>query len=168
MTEKTIPQLAEELGEIQAIEDGYYYYFPLVNRGGMSPATLRVVADYLDDKNAVWDEQVKLAGRDNINPMWIEGLKLIDKVIVALQAAGFAIHGGEDGGDTRLRFTTRKAAIETVASVDQSHLFFTREGHKSRSVMMIIPGNGEDAICDHSTGDAEFVRVIDAVLAEVV
>lgn len=37
--------------EINILEDGFYYFFP-GNGGGMSASDLRIIADYLDEKNA--------------------------------------------------------------------------------------------------------------------
>ena len=160
---KEIIKLMEERGEIVQLEDGYYHYIQAYDsNGSLSAADLRIIADYLDDENAVWDEICKFAGNPDRLPsmMWQAGLQLIDEMIVKLVEAGFEIQGGDDGGDEVLKFTTRKAAIEMVASVDSSSLFFTREGR--RSVVAVIPGNGEDAILDHSCGDPAFVAAMAA------
>lgn len=160
---KSIIQQATERGEFLQDVDGYYVYCPEMG-GGLSSAVLRILAQHLDDENAVWHEQVKLVGR-NINPLWIEGLKLIDRMIVALHEAGFVLSGGDDGGDEWLPIFTRKQAIEMVASVDESTLRFRNAECQHHHVVWLIPGNGPDAITDHN-GAPEFYKVIDSLTVD--
>ncbi len=41
------------------LEDGYVGYWPLEVRGYMTADDLRIVADYLDERNKEWDEHIK-------------------------------------------------------------------------------------------------------------
>lgn len=56
---KRIEVIAEGRGEFTTMEDGYVYWFPSANGGGCSSAVLRDLADILDRRNQVWDEQVQ-------------------------------------------------------------------------------------------------------------
>lgn len=41
------------------LEDGYVYFFPRRIVGALSAVDLRILADILDDRNAVWAKQVQ-------------------------------------------------------------------------------------------------------------
>lgn len=43
--------------EFTELEDGYLYWFPS-SRGGLEARQLRVIADYLDQHNKHWNEEV--------------------------------------------------------------------------------------------------------------
>jgi hypothetical protein len=40
-------------------DDGYEYYWPQADHGAYSSFDLRTIADYLDELNKGWDEQVR-------------------------------------------------------------------------------------------------------------
>ena len=42
--------------EVVTFEDGFKYYCPSPNLGGLSSRNLRDIADYLDEMNADWQE----------------------------------------------------------------------------------------------------------------
>lgn len=42
---------------IGVLEDGFYYFF--VNKKGLTANNLREIADYLDEKNHKWEEQIE-------------------------------------------------------------------------------------------------------------
>lgn len=44
--------------EIVMLDDGFYFYWPMSNRGALSSHNLREIADLLDTKNKSWDEQI--------------------------------------------------------------------------------------------------------------
>lgn len=46
--------------EIVTFDDGYKYYCPTGNKGGWSSYDLRIIADYLDELNKSWNDQVNL------------------------------------------------------------------------------------------------------------
>ncbi|MEM9512870.1 MAG: hypothetical protein AAF978_09365 [Cyanobacteria bacterium P01_E01_bin.48] len=45
------------LHDIDTSDDGYCYFF--TQRGALSAADLRIIADELDRRNEAWDKQVK-------------------------------------------------------------------------------------------------------------
>ena len=47
----------DEAGDIVFLDDGYMYYY-IPGRGGLSAADLRIIADEVDKRNKLWDEQV--------------------------------------------------------------------------------------------------------------
>ena len=53
-----VVEQAHKSGDIETLEDGYYYFFPSRN-GGLSAQGLRDVANELDRINAEWDKTVK-------------------------------------------------------------------------------------------------------------
>jgi hypothetical protein len=52
---------AESEGELVAGDDGYVVYWPKGCHGAFTAWTLRLFADELDRRNAVWDAQVQAA-----------------------------------------------------------------------------------------------------------
>lgn len=48
-----------KLGEVLCNEDGYYDFWPELRGGYWSAPVLRQIADLLDAKNQLWDEQVQ-------------------------------------------------------------------------------------------------------------
>lgn len=160
---KLIIKTVEECGEILQLEDGFYHYAPR-GGGGIPSWVLRVIADYLDDQNAVWNEVCKYAGEPARLPsqMWQNGMERIDALIVKLLDAGWTIAGVDDGGDELCSCETRRDAIPFIASVAQSTIYFERNG--LRSWVLVIPANGDDVLCDHSTKDEAFVAQMDTVM----
>lgn len=58
MTQKERSRLLSKIiDELIVMDDGYYYWFPRRN-GGLSAATLRGIADIVDEMNRKWDEEV--------------------------------------------------------------------------------------------------------------
>lgn len=161
---KLVIKTVEECGEILQLEDGFYHYAPR-GGGGIPSWVLRVIADYLDDQNAVWNEVCKYAGEPARLPsqMWQNGMERIDALIVKLLDAGWMIAGVDDGGDNALELVHhRRDVIPVIGSVAQSTIYFERDN--KRSWVLVIPANGEDAICDHSTKDESFAAQMDTVM----
>lgn len=44
--------------DIETMEDGYKGWWPLHGSGYLNATDLRIIADYLDELNKAWDEQV--------------------------------------------------------------------------------------------------------------
>ena len=58
MTQKERSRLASKImDELIVMDDGYYYWFPR-RYGGLSAATLRGIADIVDEMNRPWNEEV--------------------------------------------------------------------------------------------------------------
>lgn len=161
---KTIIAMATERGEFIQLEDGFYYYWPK-GSGAISPVNLRAIAAHLDDMNACWQAVCEYTADRQNTQMWVAGIQLIDATIAALQAAGVMVLYGDDGGDKRIALGSRAEAVALVASVAESELYFRHKDHVRNSMMRVIPGNGVEAICDHSEWHADFLRVLQAVLA---
>ena len=53
--ERTISVIKEDCC---MLEDGYLRYWPQQIRGYLSADDLRIIADYLDESNKAWDDQV--------------------------------------------------------------------------------------------------------------
>lgn len=51
-------KLPIEPSELVTFEDGFVYFWPEVNRGGLSSNNLREIADHLDEVNREWSLQV--------------------------------------------------------------------------------------------------------------
>ena len=52
--------LQQRVGELIMMEDGYYEFFPDLERGGYWPTwVLRGIADLVDEKNAEWDASIR-------------------------------------------------------------------------------------------------------------
>lgn len=49
---------AESRREFDMLEDGFYYWFPTPNMGGMQSHHLRWLADELDRRNSAWQKQI--------------------------------------------------------------------------------------------------------------
>lgn len=160
---KHIIKTVEDCGEIIQLEDGFYHYAPR-GGGGIPSWVLRVIADYLDDQNAVWNEVCKYAAEPGAAPMsWQEGMQRIDALLVKLLDAGWSIVGVDDGGDNALELVQhRRDVIPVIGSVAQSTIYLER--NNVRSWVLVIPANGEDAICDHSTKDESFLAQMDTVM----
>lgn len=47
-----------DMGKIEPLEDGYYYYWPVLRPGCWSSSMMREIADKLDELNEPWDKQV--------------------------------------------------------------------------------------------------------------
>jgi hypothetical protein len=47
------------------LEDGYMYWFPCSEKGGLSASQLRQISDYLDSRNKEWDDGIKNYFRDS-------------------------------------------------------------------------------------------------------
>ena len=47
-------------GEIALLDDGFYYYWPRPNTRPLSPNHLRKIADYLDEKNRRWSDEMEI------------------------------------------------------------------------------------------------------------
>jgi hypothetical protein len=84
--------------------------------------------------------------------------KIIRHFIRAATAAGFHLHSCSDG-EERQRVRTEREAFEVIDSVDQSWLYFSKEGHKNE-VLVIILGNGIDCLSDMSAGRDDWDAVV--------
>lgn len=84
--------------------------------------------------------------------------KVVRKLIRDMKAAGWIITRINDGGepDEDTLNPNETEAMETVFSVDESRIYFTKqfdEVNKRTCVALIILGNdGWDCIADHSSG----------------
>ena len=47
------------LPDLETLEDGYKCWWPLHGAGYMNALDLRIIADYLDELNKDWDEEVQ-------------------------------------------------------------------------------------------------------------
>lgn len=52
-------QCAETRNEFDYLDDGYQYWFPTNNQGGLTSTQLRIIADELDRRNHKWNQQVQ-------------------------------------------------------------------------------------------------------------
>ena len=56
-TAKILIQQIEERNELIQLEDGFFYFWPR-SPGALSPWHLRIIAQYIDDRNASWEAQI--------------------------------------------------------------------------------------------------------------
>jgi len=77
-----------------------------------------------------------------------------------LVSAGFAVSDIDDGGDL-IAFTTLDAAVDTIASVDESTVY-TLAQDKSDPVLFIVLGNGPDEIvADYCGGSPRLDMILE-------
>jgi hypothetical protein len=57
--EERLIQKMDEAGDLITGDDGYLVFWPKESRGAFNAFSLRVIADTLDRRNKVWDEQVR-------------------------------------------------------------------------------------------------------------
>jgi hypothetical protein len=77
---------------------------------------------------------------------------IVANLIAHLQAAGFEPYKASDG-EERHKVSTIKEAMEVIFSVDQAWLYVRKAGVEKGHTVMLVLGNGEDCIADHSVGD---------------
>ena len=86
---------------------------------------------------------------------------IIETIIHECEAAGFQLHGVNEGEELVLTATPDEA-LEVIGSVEISTLVFTR-GARRYGVLLVM-GNGEDVACDHTDDNGPFVAAIDQAL----
>jgi len=57
--EERLIRKMDEAKEIDYLEDGFLYYFPVGHSGAMTAHDLRVIADELDRRNKPWEDQIE-------------------------------------------------------------------------------------------------------------
>lgn len=93
--------------------------------------------------------------------------RVLRKMFAKLEESGWKVYEVYDGGGW-VKATTIDEALDIIDSVEDSTAYFEKPGALIHTVYL-IPGNGEDVICDHTmaAGDADgFNAVMDSVISE--
>lgn len=106
-----------------------------------------IAAPVLDTDKTLKD----ITGKDLPARCYLERA-VVANLIAHLQAAGFQPTGVNDGGDERIKTPDLKSAMEAIFAVDDSRLYVKREGDAKGHTIVLVLGNGEDCIADHSMG----------------
>lgn len=92
---------------------------------------------------------------------------IVRGLIRALKSAGWMPVAVDDGGDVDEKTTTESVMIEAIFAVDQATAKFKHEGHPKRCCVVLVCGEGNDIIADHSAPDGDpcaFAATIDAFM----
>lgn len=82
--------------------------------------------------------------------------RIVANLINHLAAACFVPVAVDDGGE-RVKCNTAKEAMETIFSVDESHLIVGKLGAPKNHAILLIGGNGVDIVSDwnYTQGDPD-------------
>lgn len=93
---------------------------------------------------------------------------IVRGVIRALKAAHWLPHSVYDGGDEDREVTSTETAMMDVATgVDTANLWFAHKDAPKRCCVVVVFGNGDDVIADHSAPDPDphgFAAAIDSAM----
>jgi hypothetical protein len=78
-------QCADKRNEFDYLDDGFQYWFPTNNQGGLSSKQLRILADELDRRNYKWEQKVDKELADVIREIRITYSGAIAEELVKVQ-----------------------------------------------------------------------------------
>jgi hypothetical protein len=76
--------------------------------------------------------------------------RIVWNLLHHLKEHGFVVSGYDDGDGLEPRTLSNVRALEVVASVDESCLYFQKEGNKEAHGVLFVGGNGPEIISDWS------------------
>lgn len=91
--------------------------------------------------------------------------QIVRGVIRAVRAAGWHPVEVDDGGEERETATTETAMMEAAFAVDTATVWFKHADARKKCCVVLVLGEGDDVIADHSAPEPDpfgFAAAIDA------